>query len=126
MKICKDCGKEKDEWEFECGINKSTGRPNCRTRCRECRNKRENIRRKPNWPSYKYGMTVGHYELMLKSQDNKCAICGKELTKPCIDHNHKTGKVRGILCRSCNTGLGLFQDNFELLRKAAVYLERNK
>jgi hypothetical protein len=52
-----------------------------------------------------------------------CVICGRDTTNLHADHDHQTGQERGLLCSSCNRGLGLFQDQPELLRKAAVYLE---
>ena len=55
-------------------------------------------------------------------QLSECIICGIE-TKPVVDHDHQTGKVRGGLCSNCNLGLGHFKDNPELLRLAALYLE---
>lgn len=62
-------------------------------------------------------------------QDGKCAICGKgpggmSNTKKrlVVDHNHKTGKIRGLLCGSCNIGLGHFKDNVEILKSAIKYL----
>ena len=73
-----------------------------------------------------YGLTLKDYERMLKSQDGKCAICGTTDTGKKdyfrIDHCHKTGKVRGLLCHSCNVSLGLFKDSRELLQKAYNYL----
>lgn len=58
--------------------------------------------------------------------DNDCPVTGKIKTKSlCIDHCHKTGKIRGVLCRACNSGLGHLKDSTELLRKAVLYLERN-
>ena len=73
----------------------------------------------------KYGITIQEVLNMLQAQGNKCAICGKPLTinDACIDHDHKTGKVRGILCRECNWGLGNFRDNPTFCRNAAKYLE---
>ena len=76
---------------------------------------------------YKYGITPDQYEEIFESQDYKCAICG---TEECasgksfsIDHDHKTGEVRGILCMDCNVSLGKLKDDPELFRKAAEYLE---
>jgi Recombination endonuclease VII len=75
----------------------------------------------------KYGITLEQYEQMRLDQDNKCAICSNEFTKsPHTDHDHETGEVRSLLCGTCNKGLGQFKDDPELLRKAAVYIERNK
>jgi len=67
---------------------------------------------------------------MIKKQDCKCYICKRELNLGtnlyAIDHDHKTMKVRKILCGQCNQGLGKFLDNPELLRLAANYLEEHK
>ena len=69
----------------------------------------------------KYQMSLREYEELCKKQDYKCAICLKE-NMLIVDHDHKTGKVRGLLCADCNKGLGFFKDNSELLEKARVYL----
>lgn len=76
-----------------------------------------------------YGITESEYTDMLNSQKGCCAICGCSDTSdpkifPVIDHCHDTGTVRGLLCMSCNQGLGKFKDNPDLLRIAAEYLER--
>lgn len=75
----------------------------------------------------KVKMTYDDFKQMLKKQDNKCAICGKEETKRrmSVDHCHKTGKVRGLLCQLCNTSLGGFKDDVAILKKAIKYLSIN-
>ena len=70
----------------------------------------------------KYGLTLDCYGKMLKKQGGKCAICLTEPKRFHIDHCHATSKVRGLLCESCNLGLGKFYDNPESLKRAAVYL----
>lgn len=73
-----------------------------------------------------YGITQEEYEAFLLKQNNKCAICKCELDmgkRTCIDHCHNSKKVRGILCWSCNVGLGHFKDNPNLLKQAAIYCE---
>ena len=70
-----------------------------------------------------YGLTLEEYEVMLERQENKCSICGSKHTVLCVDHNHETGKVRGLLCHSCNLGLGTFKDNIHLLQKSIDYLK---
>ncbi len=79
-----------------------------------------------------YGITEQEYETMKERQNYKCAICGSggflignnnHSESLVVDHNHETGKVRDLLCHNCNRGLGLFQDNPELLRTAYNYLK---
>jgi hypothetical protein len=77
----------------------------------------------------KYGLTDEQYEDLWTSQDGRCAICRTELIrtgmKSCnIDHCHKTGVVRGILCRGCNWGMGILGDDPDRLEAAARYLRR--
>lgn len=74
----------------------------------------------------KYGITKDDYLKMLEAQDGLCALCRKPPNKKglALDHNHKTGKARSLLCDLCNTGLGLFTEDPALLRRAAEYLEQ--
>lgn len=69
-----------------------------------------------------YNLTEETFSQMVKQLDNCCQICGDK-TALNIDHCHDTGKVRGLLCRSCNAGLGLFKDNISSLMAAIKYLE---
>ena len=71
----------------------------------------------------RYGLAPGMISEMLKRQDNLCAICAVSLSpKFAVDHDHATGKVRGLLCPGCNLGLGTFKDSAKLLRLAAIYI----
>lgn len=75
-----------------------------------------------------YGLTQEDFESMKLAQGNKCAICGSTdwgRPSPSIDHDHKTGKVRGLLCNRCNRALGLAEDSPLLLIKMAKYLRNN-
>ena len=80
----------------------------------------------------KHGLSVPQYTTMLKSQGSRCAICGKrtkpssaeDKTRPCIDHCHKTGVIRGLLCSSCNSVLGFAYDRIETLAAAITYLKK--
>lgn len=72
----------------------------------------------------RYGITCEQVEQMLEAQAGACAICLRPIPVPAIDHCHATGKVRGLLCRPCNSGLGMFQDNTESLSRAIEYLNR--
>ena len=72
-----------------------------------------------------YGLTPADYEKLFISQDGKCAICGKDLLgkmETCIDHDHDTHIVRGLLCRKCNLGIGHLGDNAETVYSAFLYL----
>lgn len=76
----------------------------------------------------KFGITLLEYEKLLIKQNYSCAICKRNQNefkiKLAVDHNHKTGDVRGLLCVSCNNGLGRFKDNKDLLSEAIKYLEQ--
>lgn len=79
----------------------------------------------------RYGITLIEYNQMYADQCGLCAICSGDLDassrKAPVDHDHSTGKVRGLLCHFCNRGLGLFKDDPELLESAAMYIrERSK
>jgi hypothetical protein len=81
---------------------------------------------------HKYGIEPEYYYEMLASQNNKCAICSISVeeykldSKFCVDHDHSTGEVRGLLCRQCNTGIGLLKDSPILCYTAYQYLELHK
>ena len=72
----------------------------------------------------KYNLSPDEYQAMLSNQNGKCIICGRNHSeKPlAVDHDHVSGKVRGLLCRSCNAGLGIFKDSIPILLKAIEYL----
>lgn len=74
----------------------------------------------------KYGLTLAQYEAMVVKQAGRCAICQDELgegRKSHVDHDHRSGRVRGILCNNCNGGLGKFRDRIDLLYSAIRYLQ---
>lgn len=129
LPICNSCKEKKTTREMSVS---------CNTICKKCSTKRakqwsidnpnqwERQRRKSHLKK-KYGITILKYEEILKSQDNKCAICETQLNdtlghRPHIDHCHDTGLVRGILCGSCNKGIGLLKDSNVILKKAYNYL----
>jgi len=81
-----------------------------------------------------YGIDANDYNRMLKNQNGVCAICGREerrrdkfgnLMRLHVDHCHKSHTVRGLLCNSCNTAIGHFEDNTEYLQKAILYLSND-
>lgn len=78
-----------------------------------------------------YGLSASDYKQLLDDCNGTCSICNQKETatirgKVCeltVDHCHQSGKVRGLLCRQCNVGLGNFKDNVGLLQSAIKYLE---
>ena len=108
LKKCPKCNKVLPESMFTKSSNI----------CRICR-------RDYDW-LYRYNITPEYYLELYTKQEGKCKICESELTDDgylCVDHNNKTGKIRGLLCNSCNKGLGCFRDNTEYLKRAKEYLE---
>lgn len=142
-KRCSCCGEVKPTTEF---TKKKHGKWGFESGCKECNNKRSKKYRIDNQEKYKrmnrnrmlkyrYGLTLEDLEKMLRDQDNKCVICGREIFLhgtsvdknkiAHVDHDHKTDKVRGLLCKTCNTGLGGFMDNTEYLLSVISYLNKN-
>lgn len=90
----------------------------------------------------RFKLTIEEFRKMFIEQDNKCAICKQpetriftgrgrfkgqmKIAKLCIDHDHKTGKVRALLCHDCNTALGKFDDDPDLIQSAINYLNKHK
>lgn len=74
-----------------------------------------------------YGITLEEYNQYIKNQNNKCAVCDEDMYKRYnVDHCHKTGKFRAILCYKCNPGLGYFEDNIGKLLLAIKYLKKHQ
>jgi hypothetical protein len=76
----------------------------------------------------KYGITAADYDRMLAAQGGVCAICGRppKTRRLNVDHDHNTGRIRGILCWRCNKGLQFFSDDAKHLRRAAAYVKRTR
>ena len=108
MRTCTTCGETKAVEEFWRHYKQ----------CNGCR--------KSTYLKRTYGITLDTYNRMFAEQEGACKICGTHQcqTKKAfsVDHCHKTGKVRGLLCANCNTALGKFNDNIELLEGAISYL----
>jgi hypothetical protein len=132
-KVCPRCKSEKDIDGFRL---RPSGTPH--SWCIQCQNEWQKEHRKGREREkkdyqlqYSYGITIDDYEDMLKSQDYKCEICGDvfgdgQYNGPCVDHDHSTGAVRGLLCHACNHGLGKFKDSVIKLSKAIIYLDNHK
>lgn len=135
-KQCTKCKKHKPLYEFY--LDKKKNRYH--SRCKLCsgyatqegrkrsKSRLKNQKKRNRTRDYlsKYGITQKDYNKYFKIQRGECAICHihqKDLKqKLCVDHDHKTGKVRGLLCKKCNIGLGYFKDNRKLLKSAVDYL----
>jgi len=124
---CIDC-KTVDPASFNWYYNKKRGTACRYERCRPCYNKERNKSQRNRNLQAKFGICEAQYDLILKSQNGVCAICdlppgGENL---CVDHDHKTGKIRGLIHKTCNVALGMFKDDPELLEKAATYLRKSQ
>ncbi len=138
---CSDCQKLKQVRYFH--KNKSyhdgSGRSNVCAKCFRKRNRKrlpamrhfqylKNRQKQLDRELFKnYGITRNEYNAMLNRQDSLCAICGKHSSDSHkglhVDHCHETKKVRGLLCSSCNTGIGMLKHNVTILSKAMEYLQ---
>ena len=130
MKECSTCRLKLSLDEFyESKYNKGGYYTICKS-CARKRNKKYRLthkatkEQKRKWRiKSKYGITQEEYEQLYIAANGACEICHKELDVLYIDHNHDTGKVRGLLCRGCNTGIGMLQEDISTLLKAIKYLE---
>jgi len=135
MKKCTKCGVEKPLSEFH--KNRSTKDKYC-SLCKPCNNqhaaawnkkevqKRKIIVQKNNYKK-RYGLLIEQKQELIDKQKGLCAICSNELKDThdvCVDHDHKTGLVRGILCRKCNLGIGHLRDSLEIMKSALRYLKK--
>lgn len=91
------------------------------------RAKRNPEKTKNAWLLRYYGITIDDYKNLLEKQGGVCAICSNKDSKfsLAVDHCHKTGKIRGLLCSRCNFSLGNFNDDIELMNKAIEYLNEH-
>jgi len=145
-KFCNSCGLHLPVTQFHNQSDKKDGK---RSQCKLCTNKRnlekyhscEETKKSHHMASRKhslfknYGITLEEYDAMLLEQGGRCAICKSDkpwgfVAEPkrakeffCVDHDHTTREVRGLLCQPCNTGLGNFRDNSDHMRMAIKYLE---
>lgn len=132
MKHCNGCNRDLDESQFSKDKNAFDG---LHYRCKTCDKKgakRYHKLHPETNRTYKlkrnYDLTPEEYEQMFIAQGGRCAICGRhqdDLDHPlAVDHDHLTGKVRGLICYSCNHVLGRVGDSIRILQAAIAYLER--
>ena len=139
MKRCSKCKKKQ---VLCCFSPDSKAKDRRKYMCKSYHNEAARIRRardKASMPHYvqktmlkkKYGITLEEYDHMVEKQHGVCAICASPETavgvhghvqRLAVDHDHKTGVIRGLLCANCNQGLGRFIDNPAILAAAIRYL----
>jgi len=139
MKMCTVCKVAKPFEDFYDGYKAKkqrdvANRKYLHSRCKECDHARVRIYHKDNKAKVTkrqlishrrrlYGLNEEEYNNMILSQNNLCAICNKPSDKTLhIDHDHATGMVRGLLCHTCNTGIGMLQEDLIILNRAIEYL----
>lgn len=135
-RACIRCGIEKPRDGFYINKARSDG---LQSECKDCKREYDAKRYKERRDIYramhrknhlrrKFGIDERRYNELLDMQNGSCAICRKtcedEGKRLAIDHDHKTGEIRGLLCYNCNRGIGHLQDNITLLKNAIDYLER--
>lgn len=136
MKRCSKCKFPKDESEFckdrsrpdglnhRCNLCNTSHVQDIAARQKKQFGEKEYRRRRRKYElTHYYGISTEDYANLVEKQGDKCAICG---TKPeaylAIDHCHKTNRIRGLLCRKCNSAIGLFDDNPLRIQRALDYL----
>lgn len=85
---------------------------------------KDNERKRSLQRARKYGFTVAELQAKLVAQGSQCTICGEELIRFHVDHNHTTEQVRDLLCGPCNTGIGLLREDEEIMKSAIRYLRK--
>jgi hypothetical protein len=73
----------------------------------------------------KYGISIADFKVLMKMQNGLCAICQRLMSRPTVDHDHKTGAVRGLLCHGCNIKLAAIEDA-GYMERAIQYLKRER
>ena len=144
-KFCSSCKQEKSFDDF---YNRKTNKDGKHYQCKQCMNKcvskyrktkrgtktvrRYTKRRTEKYRQSRYEITIKDYDLLMRDQNNCCAICGRPqevLSRSLsVDHNHLTNEVRGLLCDKCNLGLGFFDTDLLgdlFLIKASKYINKH-
>jgi hypothetical protein len=124
---CRDCGEFKHQDWFQ-QKPRSSGGFVYSSYCSPCQKVRNYAQHHKQQLRIKYNITPEQYAQQMENQGGGCDICGSPPgeRRLCVDHCHETGKVRALLCITCNTGLGAFKDSPKLLLVAAKYILRHK
>jgi hypothetical protein len=123
---CPDCGLIKALDDFPRNKNSKDGRATYCKPCHNARGQETRLRLYGGGRHYhlkrRYGLSAEEVEAWIESQGGLCLICEEQPAEH-VDHDHVTGKVRGLLCFGCNGGLGQFRDRVDIMRNAIEYLE---
>ena len=138
-RVCRVCKKQKNLLdEYYLSRRDPTKKSSYSYECKTCTvartveyNRANSTSVRSQYLKRNYGLTYEQFESMLTDQYNCCAICGSKEpggrhNRFCVDHNHETGKVRGLLCKSCNIALGEVEDNIHTLKSMIEYLESHE
>lgn len=114
--ICKECYRKREKEKYH---KLDEDQKNKRRQNNSCNNfeYRQAYRLKS-----RFGLTTEEFSAMILKQQNKCKICECDMETPQVDHNHDTGEVRALLCRACNTSLGLLKENPQTLHNMITYI----
>jgi len=136
---CSHCEQHKPLDQFNVDKTGPSGRSFYCKVCASAKSRKHHHRRKETDPEYllakktnylkwKFGISLDEYKRRLAKQDHTCAICHTKEPNGGwhLDHDHATGQLRDFLCCTCNAGLGYMKDSPEILRAAAIYLERHR
>jgi hypothetical protein len=134
LKVCIECEKEKPLESYYDRVGTKDGKRRICIDCHKIKSAASKAKKGPlefrdEWLKAYYGITTIDYNKMLLLQNGLCKICSVsqlDLETPLVvDHDHKTMKIRGLLCDSCNKALGYMQDKINSFQKAITYLEEN-
>lgn len=139
LKVCTKCGEEKPICDFS--FKRPTGRkPGYQPRCKSCCNvdvaiwrEQQSVERlKDLYYKRTYGISLEEFNSLLDIQQGECKLCYRKVSvegigpnRAVVDHCHKNGHVRGILCNECNRALGYFHDNITAIENAVDYLRND-
>jgi hypothetical protein len=127
MKKCTKCKVAKPFSEFYKAVDKKDGyRFHCKS-CSKAYYQENRVEKLDKARTRNYGITREEYDQKIKEQDNSCEICKLPFVphkNPCVDHNHTTLAVRGLLCTHCNSGLGHFKESLSIMQAAQKYLKK--
>lgn len=140
-KVCTQCGQT---LPFDLFYKQRDCRSGVATECKKCHNRRslEWARANPDashqhdhkFKLARYGLSPLDFAVLFTQQDGRCLIClqpetrtrrNGEVAKLSVDHDHETGRVRGLLCQTCNQALGKFRDDPDILERAARYIRNH-